>query len=63
MTEQERLDALLRLRDLTQKDRDLEQMVRIVLQAESQPNIGALARHCPEMFDLLVEELEALAGD
>lgn len=60
MTEEERLVALGKLRDWT-RDKDIALMVAVVLRVKQQPSIGHLARFCPDEFDALFEEMEAMA--
>lgn len=60
MTENERIAAIPRLMDWRRQDETVALMVRTILVGEGQPDIGSLARHNPEMFDLLYEEAEAM---
>lgn len=60
MTEAERIAAIPRLMDWRRQDETVALMVRTILAAEEQPDLGHLARHNPEMFDLLYEEAEAM---
>lgn len=62
MTEEERLTAVLKLRDWGRADRDITLIITTVMLAENQPSIGHLARFKPEVFDELYEEMEAMVG-
>lgn len=61
MTDTERLKALLQVREWM-KDRDITLIVATVCAAEGQPHVGHLAHYCPEVFDLLHEEVGAMCG-
>lgn len=60
MTEQERRDAVTKLIDWSRQDDTVREMIKVVCRMRQQPAIGHLARFCPEEFDLLFEESEAM---
>lgn len=62
MTEQERLNGILKLREWMRSDTDIARMVAVVCAAEGQPHVGHLAHFKPDVFDLVYEEMEAMAG-
>lgn len=62
MTEQERLDGILKLREWMRSDTEIGRIVAMVCAAEGQPHIGHLAHFCPDVFDLVYEEMEAMVG-
>lgn len=63
MTEQERREAITKLIDWSRQDETVKTMVTVVCKMRKQPAIGHLARHCPEDFDLLFEEAEAMLSN
>ncbi len=60
MNEEERIKAIPKLNDFKLQDPTVKAMVTCVLQAWEQPTVGHLARFCPDAFDELFEEAEAM---
>jgi hypothetical protein len=58
--EQERRDAVAKLMDWQRQDDTVRDMIKVVCRERRQPGIGHLARFCPEEFDVLYEESEAM---
>jgi len=61
--EAERVAAVARLFKLLKTDPDFPMMCAVVCKAWAQPDIGHLARFCPDAFDELYEEIVALVGE
>jgi hypothetical protein len=60
MTEEERIKAIPQLNNWKRTDETVNEMVMCVLRATQQPSVGHIARFCPEQFDELFEEAEAI---
>jgi hypothetical protein len=60
MTEQERIKAIPKLNNWKLRDVTVKAIVVCVLDAHQQPSVGHLARFCPDAFDELYEEAEAM---
>jgi hypothetical protein len=60
MTEEERVKAIPKLNDWKMRDMTVKAMVLAVLDKTGQPTVGHIARFCPEQFDELFEESEAM---
>lgn len=60
MTEEERLKAIPLLNSWKLRDVTVKAMVVCVLEAHKQPAVGHLAHYCPDAFDELFEEAEAM---
>lgn len=61
--ESQRVHAVAQLFKLLKTDPDFPRMCAVVCKAWKQPDIGHLARFCPDAFDELYEEVVALAGE
>lgn len=60
MDEEQRIKAIPKLNDWKLQDVTVKAIVIHVLQANAQPTVGHLARFCPDAFDELFEEAEAM---
>lgn len=60
MTEQERIKAIPQLNAWKLRDVTVKAMVVCVLEATKQPSVGHIAHFCPDQFDELYEEAEAI---
>lgn len=60
MTEDERLEALLALREMRRRDPDVGMMLDIVVTQEGSESLAHLAGEKPEVFDMLFEQAQAM---
>jgi hypothetical protein len=60
MDEQGRIKAVPQINDWKQQDETVKEIVMVVLRHHNQPSVGHLARFCPDDFDELYDECEAM---